>query len=102
MYVSDYGFAAAPSAWTRTLQYFEQYGREDFKNVNWMYMGLGEWTISRRADSAYIVFFVDDGGYVANLYVGNCVFAVRPVFYLTSSVTYLSGSGTKTEPIRIN
>jgi len=102
MYVSDYGFAAAPSAWTRTLQYFEQYGREDFKNVNWMYMGLGEWTISRRADSAYIVFFVDDGGYVANLYVGNCVFAVRPVFYLTSSVTYLSGSGTKTEPICIN
>ena len=102
MYVSDYGFAAAPSAWTRTLQYFEQYGREDFKNVNWMYMGLDEWTLSRRADSAYIVFFVDGGGYVANLYVGNCTFAVRPSFNLESSITYVSGSGSASDPMVIN
>jgi len=98
MYASDYGFAAAPSAWTTQLR---SYNGEAIKNVNWMYMGLHEWTISRLADNAYLVFYVTSTGLV-NDNDANLAFGVRPVFYLSSSVNYVSGSGTAADPIRIN
>ena len=98
MYASDYGFAAEPSAWTANLS---SYNGETIKNVNWMYMGLVEWTISRYADTAYFVFRVDITGSV-NFGYAKYVFGVRPVFYLTSSVNYASGSGSATDPISIN
>ena len=98
MYVSDYGFAAAPSAWTTNLC---DYDGEAIKNVNWMYMGLYEWTISRFSGDAYYVFRVYSPGYV--LYLGaNYACGVRPVFYLSSSVNYASGSGTAADPILVN
>ncbi len=98
MYASDYGFAAAPSAWATTLK---NYDGEAIKNVNWMYMGLDEWTISRNAVNAYSVFLVYSAGGV-NLDDANYAFGVRPVFYLSSSVTYVEGDGTQSSPIRIN
>ena len=98
MYASDYGFAAAPSAWTTNLY---DYNGEAIKNVNWMYMGLHEWTISRNADNAYNVFYVHNTGYV---YFNSALnaYGVRPVFNLTSSVNYASGSGTAADPILVN
>ena len=98
MYASDYGFAASPSAWTANLN---TYNGEAIKNVNWMYMGLAEWTISRYADIAYIAFNVLSTGNVNSYYANNAL-ALRPVFYLASSVNYVSGSGTAADPILVN
>ena len=98
MYVSDYGFAAAPSAWTSTLY---DYGDKAIKNVNWMYLGSHEWTISRLADYSNSVLRVYDTGNV-DLDNVDIAYAVRPVFYLSSSVNYASGSGSATDPISIN
>ena len=98
MYASDYGFAAAPSAWTTNLI---AYSGEAIKNVNWMYMGLNEWTISRNAYFDSIVFGVNNNGVVGN-YTANSALALRPVFSLSSSVNYVSGSGTAADPISIN
>ena len=108
MYVSDYGFAATPSAWTANLN---TYNGEAIKNVNWMYMGLFEWTISRLADGSDFAFYVDNGGSVRfnSVYrndhlpgsLGNG-FGVRPSFNLESSITYVSGDGTQNSPIIIN
>ena len=98
MYVTDYGFAAAPSAWTAKLENYEDAA---IKNVNWMYMGLGEWTLSRSAVDGYRVFRMYDNGGVSNFYAKD-TYAVRPVFYLLSSVNYASGSGTAADPISIN
>ena len=98
MYASDYGFAAAPSAWTTQLS---SYNGEAIKNVNWMYMGLLEWTISRNASVAYYVFNVYSTGNV-DLDRAKYAFGVRPVFYLSSSVNYASGSGTAADPILVN
>ena len=98
MYASDYGFAAAPSAWTTVLR---SYDGDAIKKVNWMYMGLYEWTISRFADNAYFVFYVGDTGDVNNN-PAFFPFGVRPVFYLRSSVNYASGSGSATDPILVN
>ena len=39
MYVSDYGYAAAPSAWTTILY---NYDDATIKNKNWLYTGLYE------------------------------------------------------------
>ena len=55
MYVSDYGFAASPDAWTLTMS---SYNNTTATNNNWMYMGLYEWTISRHADSSNSAFDV--------------------------------------------
>ena len=98
MYVSDYGFAAAPSAWTANL---DTYNGEAIKNVNWMYMGLYEWTISRYAGSDYLAFGVYSTGSVS-YNIATYVLALRPVFYLASSVNYVSGSGTAADPILVN
>ena len=95
MYVSDYGFAASPSAWsTRLGNYYE-------RTNNWMYMGYVEWTISRRSDSSYFAFKVSNSVFVNNDHVSD-FYGVRPVFNLVPTVTYVSGSGTQSDPIRIN
>ena len=95
MYVSDYGFAASPDAWTLTMS---SYNNTTATNNNWMYMGLYEWTISRRADDSYGAFLVNYGGYFyVDYYVG-----VRASFNLESSVSYVSGSGSMSDPIVIN
>ena len=108
MYVSDYGFAATPSAWTANLN---TYNGEAIKNVNWMYMGLFEWTISRLADGSDFAFYVDNGGSVRfnSVYRNDHLpgslgsgFGVRPSFNLESSITYVSGDGTQNSPIIIN
>ena len=99
MYVNDYGFAAAPSAWTANLN---TYKGEAIKNVNWMYMGLVEWTISRCANSSSDVFSVDYTGSVRSDHGNFFKLAVRPVFNLTSSVAYVEGDGTQNSPICIN
>ena len=98
MYVSDYGFAASPDAWTLTMS---SYNNTTAKNNNWMYMGLYEWTISRNADLSNSAFFVNYAGYVNYFNVYNN-FGVRASFSLESSVSYVSGSGSMSDPIVIN
>ena len=98
MYASDYGFAAAQSAWTTNLN---DYDGAAIKSVNWIYMGLDEWTISRGSDGSNGAFRVSHAGYVHNNYVGSYR-GVRPSFNLLSSITYVSGSGSANDPIVIN
>ncbi len=99
MYVSDYGFAVSPSAWTRELYYYWQ---EDITSKNWMYMGFPEWTISRWSDYSYSVFNVGRGGDLGNNLTVPSRYAGRASFNLVSSITYKSGSGTMSDPITIN
>ena len=98
MYVSDYGFAASPDAWTLTMS---SYNNTTATNNNWMYMGLYEWTISRYAGNSDDAFGVGDDGYVGSDGVGGNR-GVRASFNLESSVSYVSGSGSMSDPIVIN
>ena len=98
MYASDYGFATAPSAWTTDLK---SYHINSIPNSNWMYMGIDEWTISRFAEFYTGVLYVNASGRLCNG-SSNDALAVRPVFNLTSSVNYASGSGSATDPILVN
>ena len=102
MYASDYGFAAAPSAWTKTLyDYDGSVNGSTISSLNWMHNGGSyEWTISRGSGTAYDVFIVDASGYVYSE-LASKAYGVRPSFNLESSVTYVSGSGSADDPIRI-
>ena len=105
MYLSDYGYAAYPDAWITTLN---NYDTSTIKQNNWLYMEMGicEWTIF----SAYVMYGVpfavsiDSNNYKGRVHEIEAyqICHVRPVFYLISDITYASGSGTESDPIRIN
>ncbi len=97
MYASDYGFAAAPSAWTTKFNF---YSSSSIKSQNWMYMGLNEWIISPLS-SSISAFIVTTYGYLLKYLVNNS-YSTRPVFYLSSSVKFSLGDGTSTSPYRIS
>ena len=103
MYVSDYGFAASPSAWTTTLYNYDGNDAKgtSIKTINWMYMGYYDWMISRNSDDSYYAFIVTRVGNVHFYDVGHYS-GVRPSFNLLSSITYVSGSGSAVDPILIN
>ena len=100
MYASDYGFAAAPSAWTRVLFDYSESDEsgELIRDENWMYMGLAEWTLSPR--HSYGVLGLTHLGSL-NSDRANDYYAVRPVFYLKSSVKKKSGDGSINSPLRV-
>ncbi len=103
MYVSDYYYSASPSAWT-LVGYNESDETKDYRaatSTNWLYLGSYEWTISRSSDNTNYAFFVDSIGNVSYDYVSDS-YGVRPSFNLESSVKYVSGSGSMSDPVRVN
>ena len=103
MYVSDYYYAASPSAWT-LIGYNSSDATKDYRaaiSINWMYMGIKEWTITRGSDTNEGAIYINDNGFVG----GGLVYdtkGVRVAFNLEPTVTYVSGTGTKSDPIIIN
>ena len=66
-----------------------------------MYMGYYDWTISRTSAYSRYAFLVTYDGLV-HYYNVSLVDGVRPSFNLSSSITYVSGSGSAVDPILIN
>ena len=102
MYVSDYYYSASPSAWT-LVGYNSDYTKSyaSAKGENWLYGGGWDWTISRSSGRSDLAFIVNGNGHVVGNYVNN-YYGVRPSFSLLSSTTYVSGSGSMSDPVRIN
>ena len=103
MYVSDYYYSASPSAWTLVgynSDYTKSYALA--KGENWLYGGGWDWTISRNSDHSDNAFTVYYRGYVYYNNVYDGLSGVRPSFSLLSSTTYVSGSGSMSDPVRIN
>ena len=103
MYAYDYGFAASASAWSEILG---SYFQDDSITVDWLFIlssdDVGEWLLSRSADNGEYCR-VTEYGYVMtfdDLGIPTIMYAVRPVFFLESIVTYSSGTGTSSDPIR--
>ena len=96
MYVSDYGFAGGANAWKYSVN---KYNTETIKSINWMYMGLWEWTICR-ANSYDYAFSMRHDGHLLDTVVAN-IYVIRPAFNLVPSTTYISGTGTMSDPIRL-
>ena len=104
MYVTDYYYAASPTYWSY-VGFSSSGASYDYRAAtgsNWMYLGLGEWTISRRSDITYTEFYVDSAGYVLYSDLVNYYYGVRPCFYLKSNVAITSGDGSSSNPYRVN
>ncbi len=97
MYASDYGYATTSDYWTKNL-----YDYDKANNKDWLFLGSYEWLLSPDSTSSNSTWCVYGGGYVGSSYSVSVTIAVRPSFYLLSSVNYTGGDGTKNSPIRIN
>lgn len=100
IYASDYGFAASKDIWSTTLN---AYNTDTIRSNNWLFLGLPEWLISRFAGSDPSAFLIARDGSVSvyDTYTRTDKI-VRPSFYLNANVSYISGTGTQTNPIRIS
>ncbi|CDF20147.1 unknown [Clostridium sp. CAG:609] len=98
MYPSDYEYATTPDYWTTNLFDYDTAA----KNKDWLFLGSYEWLLSPGSGDFNGAWNVNSSGRAYNN--GGVVYAsaVRPSFYLLSSVKYVSGSGTSSLPIRIN
>ena len=95
IYLSDYGYAASPSAWTTSLG---GYNDSSITTENWMYMGATENVISYYSDcNPYTI--VDTGAVTSTTFYVNLV--IRPSFYLGANTYYKSGIGSISDPIII-
>ena len=98
MYVSDYGYATTPDYWTTNVYDYNTAA----SSKDWLFLGSYEWLLSRDSGHSDIAWFVSSDGKV---YVAGSVtntYAVRPSFYLLSSVNFAGGDGTSSSPFRIN
>ena len=75
----------------------------DYSNTSWLnlinndanHQGNFEWQITRKSSGE--VFLLHYNGSVTSVYMNNSIY-VRPVFFLNSSETIASGSGTLSDP----
>ena len=118
MYPSDYGYATVGGTTTnrascraKELYNWDSSSHSDCKNNDWLFTSQssfvngGEWLLSPYSSYSYRAANLGSSGYV-NLgnsgRVGN-LYAVRPTFYLDSSVLKIvgTGDGTKDNAYRI-
>ena len=97
MYVSDYGYSMDPRSWTYVM-----YSYRDYEKDNWLVSGKSEWFISRIEGYGNRAFYLSNSGDVPNNQLITMEKIIRPTFYLNSNITYTGGTGTSTDPIRIN
>ncbi len=94
MYVSDYDYAVDSSAWQNTSS-----GLKNAKDLNWLNMGLYEWTITTTTDGG-VLSTMSQGGIWAGDYANSC-FAIRPAMYLKANTHIIDGNGNKNTPFRL-
>ena len=98
MYVSDYLYSAPTEYWIES-GWSGDY-RKIMNNI-WLNIGLSQWTISPDLRAGNTIFVIAHYTTIFGTMDFNYAIVARPVFNLTSSVQYDSGSGTASDPIRL-
>ncbi len=107
MYPSDYGYATVGGTTTNRAgcraKAVNAYDTADCKNNDWLFTSQGsfvddgEWLLSPYSSYSYLAAYLGSSWYVYHdLHVGG-LFAVRPSFYLDSSVLKIVGTGDGTK-----
>ncbi len=97
IYISDYGYAAASNAWTTNL--FD-YDTNSIPASNWIYSGVGEWSVSPRLTYSNVAWYVYDSGRASSYITSNGI-AWRPVLHLKSNTKIVGGTGTESDPFQL-
>lgn len=100
IYISDYGYASSPNYWTTDLEDYR--ANSNALHNNWLYIGFGDWTITRVSDNNNSSYYIGTQGGVSPGNVSVDKNGIRPTFYLNDNVTYVSGDGSIDNPYRIN
>ena len=118
MYPSDYGYATVGGTTTnksscraKELYTWNGSSYSDCKNNDWLFtsqssfVNNAEWFISPYSSYSDDAAFLSSSGFVGRGYigVGSSLSAVRPTFYLDSSVLKIvgTGDGTKDNAYRV-
>ena len=118
MYPSDYGYATVGGSTTskancraKELYNWDSSSFSDCKNNDWLFTSQNnfvngkEWLLSPCSSVSSNAAFLGPSGYVdfSVYYVSNFQFAVRPTFYLDSSVLKIvgTGDGSSSNPYRV-
>ena len=95
MYVSDYIYASSISTWANNTGH---------DSNNWIDLSTFEWTITPYTLDSNVSIMLLEGLTISDgdgLIGNNREAKIRPTFYLLPSATYSSGSGTQSNPIRL-
>ena len=100
MYPSDYGYASGKLC-SDSIS-FNSYN-DSCKDKNWIFNNRDQWLITPRSDSPCLVFYLNSTGTVLTFYVplpdgATSRRNVRPTFFLTSTTTIVSGTGSIDDP----
>ena len=107
MYASDYGYSTTGSCRNNAMYNWSDSLNAGCKNNSWIFksasfVNLGEWFITPVAIDYTATYLSGNGRFEKDYYVYNRQFAVRPAFYLDSSVLKIvGGTGTSDNPYRI-
>ncbi len=102
MYVSDFYYAASPEYWIK--KGLDSTGTDDYRASavsNWL-AGHTEWTITPINNTNNQAFKLLTAGNVGADYITTATVEVRPVFYLYSTVSLVSGIGSHDDPYLVN
>jgi len=100
-YISEYYYAASPTYWS--YPGYDGSNGQDYslaRDYNWMHMGYTEQSISVSATAPTAILSIRPDGMSHQDGLRSWT-SVRPTFNLTTTIKYSSGTGTKTNPIRI-
>lgn len=100
-YVTDYYFAAQQDKWSLKGHSTDDQDYSTTLNVNWMFMGLQEWTITRVAGESTRSYSISPSGIIDSRY-DKYAYAIRSTFYIDTSVLKIAGNETKSSPFRIS
>lgn len=93
MYISDFGYATTTNYYGRTLN--------TATTNNWLFTsGQNTWFITRNSSSNNSQYYLTSSGTI-NVASVSSSYQVRPCFYLNSNVKISSGTGTSSNPYRI-
>ena len=120
MYPSDYGYATVGGTTTnksscraKELHNWSDSSFSDCKNNDWLFtsqssfINRGEWLLAPYSSSSNYAAYLYSSGYVNfggySNFVGGNFFAVRPTFYLDSSILKIvgTGDGSSSNPYRV-
>ncbi len=99
VYPSDYMYASSGCYNTSTLG--SSYNNSTCTSTNWLANSSYYWTISPRSGSAANVMNIVNDGSLTSYLPTNTDNNIRPVLFLSSSVQYMSGDGSKDNPFVI-
>ncbi len=101
LYISDYAYAASSNAWSHSIGGYN----DVFYNGNdWLFRGVKEWTITRKADSTRHTIYIKNDGSIYYHNIKEYGQGVRRTFYLTEDtvIDMSTHSGTLADPYRIS